>query len=147
MRLAERAMSGEQRKNRHPTHRVARRMWLPLATLLGFAVTPAAAQQASPQPGFDPRQAERQFDARQAEQLRVSRPLLHVPKLSPTEAVADTRKLIDLKAVSVSVADSIPRQQITRVYQPFLGKKVSQADLADIATAIGDLYREAGYHL
>ena len=32
-------------------------------------------------------------------------------------------------------------------YQPYLGKKVSQADLAAIASAISDLYRADGFHL
>ncbi|WP_456745409.1 ShlB/FhaC/HecB family hemolysin secretion/activation protein [Bradyrhizobium sp. USDA 4354] len=37
--------------------------------------------------------------------------------------------------------------RIAAVYQPYLAKKVSQADLAAIAGAISELYREAGFHL
>jgi hemolysin activation/secretion protein len=159
MRSAERAMRGKRQIN----HRAARggaacRTPLPpwrgrasLAVLaclaLAFATAPSAAQQASNQPGFDPRQTERQFDVRQAEQLRASHAPLRLPRLNSTEAPVDSTKSIDLRAVSVSGARAIPSEQIARVYQPFLGKKVSQADLASIATAISDLYREAGYHL
>src|SRR4029077_8001720 len=32
-------------------------------------------------------------------------------------------------------------------YQPYIGKKVSQADLVAIATAVSDAYRAAGFHL
>jgi hemolysin activation/secretion protein len=118
-------------------------LWLALAC----AATPAAAQQTSNQPGFDPRQIERQFDSRQLEQSRASRSALHLPRIERTEVRADSRKLIELRAVSVAGAHAIPPEQIATTYQPFLGKKVSQADLATIAAAITDLYRAAGYHL
>jgi hemolysin activation/secretion protein len=118
-------------------------LWLTLAC----AAAPVSAQQTSNQPGFDPRQTERQFDARQSEQSQASRSGVRLPRFDRTEARADSRKLIELRAVSVAGADAIPREQIARIYQPFLGKKVSQADLAAIAAAITDLYRGAGYHL
>src|SRR5581483_8295882 len=37
--------------------------------------------------------------------------------------------------------------RLAEAWQPFIGKKVSQADLAAIAQAIGDCYRAAGFHL
>jgi hemolysin activation/secretion protein len=117
--------------------------WLALA----FAIVPAAAQQSSNQPGFDPRQTEREFDTRRSEQSRVSRGAVRLPRIERTEAGADSRKLIDLRAVSVSGAHTLSREEIARIYQPFLGKKVSQADLVAIATAISERYREAGFHL
>jgi hemolysin activation/secretion protein len=33
------------------------------------------------------------------------------------------------------------------VYQPYLGREVSQGDLAGIASGISELYRAAGFHL
>ena len=36
---------------------------------------------------------------------------------------------------------------LAAAWQPFVGKKVSQADLVTIATGIGDIYRAAGFHL
>jgi hemolysin activation/secretion protein len=38
-------------------------------------------------------------------------------------------------------------EDLAATWRPYLGKKVSQADLAAIAQAIGDLYRAAGFHL
>src|SRR4030088_3092839 len=136
MRSAERAMFGKRQMN-HRTARggavcrtpsplrpgqtsLAALGWLALA----FATAPAAAQQSANQPGFDPRQTERQFDARQAEQSRASRTALRLPHVNRTEAPADSRKLIELRAVSVTGAHAIPRERIATVYQPFLGKKV-----------------------
>jgi hemolysin activation/secretion protein len=118
-------------------------LWLTLAC----AASPAAAQQTSNQPGFDPGQTERQFDTRQSEESRASRSAVRLPRVNQTEARVDSRKLIDLRAVSVDGAHGLPSEQIAGIYQPFLGKKVSQADLATIAAAISDRYREAGYHL
>jgi hemolysin activation/secretion protein len=119
----------------------------PLWLTLACAAAPAAAQQTSNPPGFDPRQTERQFDARQSEQWRATHGAVRLPRVERTEVPADSSKSIDLRAVSVAGAHAIPAEQIARTYQPFLGKKVSQADLAAIAAAISDLYRAAGYHL
>ncbi len=52
-----------------------------------------------------------------------------------------------LRGVILSGARAIPHDQILRVYQPYLGKRVSQADLAAIAAGVSDLYRAAGFHL
>jgi hemolysin activation/secretion protein len=41
----------------------------------------------------------------------------------------------------------MPAAQLATAYQPYIGKNVSQADLAAIATAISDCYRAAGFHL
>ena len=110
------------------------------------APIPATAQHAN-QPGFDPRQTEKRFDALQSEQTPVSRSALRMPRLSRQEAHADSRPLFDLRQVSLSGAQAIPNDQLVTAYQPYLGKKVSQADLAAIAAAISDLYRAAGFHL
>src|SRR5205085_654253 len=53
----------------------------------------------------------------------------------------------ELRDVIVTGAHAIPADIIAGVYRPFLGKRVSLDALADIAVKIGDLYREAGYHL
>src|SRR5229473_2723405 len=107
---------------------------------------PAKAQQAS-QPGFDPRQTEKRFDASQSEQTPAARSGLQMPRLSRPEARADSKPLVKLRQVSVTGALTIPADQLTTTYQPYLGKKVSQADLVAIAAAISDLYRAAGFHL
>ncbi len=55
--------------------------------------------------------------------------------------------MFKLRGIALTGAQAIPHDQIVRVYQPYLGKKVSPADLAAIAAAIGDAYRAAGFHL
>ncbi|HMI17630.1 MAG TPA: POTRA domain-containing protein, partial [Bradyrhizobium sp.] len=107
---------------------------------------PASAQQAS-QPGFDPRQTEKRFDASQSEQTPATRSALQMPRLSRPEARADSKPLVKLRQVSVTGALTMPADQLITAYQPYLGKKVSQADLVAIAGAISDLYRAAGFHL
>ena len=52
-----------------------------------------------------------------------------------------------LRGIDVGGAQAIPRDRIAAAYQSYLGKKVSQADLATIAGAISDLYRADGFHL
>jgi len=70
-----------------------------------------------------------------------------MPILTRPGGAADTKPLFKLRGVSLTGARAIPREQITRAYQPYLGKSVSQADLAAIAAAVSDLYRAAGFHL
>ncbi len=70
-----------------------------------------------------------------------------MPLLSRPRARADSKPLFDLRQVSLAGARAISDDQLVRTYQPYLGKKVSQADLVAITEAIGDLYRAAGFHL
>ncbi len=55
--------------------------------------------------------------------------------------------MFKLRAVLIEGAHSIPADAIAAAYQPYLGKTVSQADLASIAVAITELYRAAGFSL
>ena len=125
-------------------------MGFALAALLLLAVIapdPARAQQAS-QPGFDPRQTEKRFDALQSQRAAATaRSALPIPGVARSAPAADSRPLVVLRKVSLTGARAVPPEEIARTYQPYLGKKVSQADLAAIASAIGDLYRAAGFHL
>jgi hemolysin activation/secretion protein len=100
------------------------------------------------QPGFDPQQIERRFDESQTGLSARDRSTgLRMPTLSRPQARANSRPLFDLRSVRLTGAHAIPLDQIKRAYQPYLGKKVSEADLSAIAAAIGDVYREAGFHL
>jgi hemolysin activation/secretion protein len=114
-----------------------------LSTLAG--ISQALAQQAN-QPGFDPRQTEKYFDTQSNQQSR-SRTPVQLPALGRSEVGADTRPQFVLRSVSISGADAIAHDRIVSTYQPYLGKQVSQADLAAIVGAISDLYRSTGYHL
>jgi hemolysin activation/secretion protein len=125
-----------------------RRVFAGLVLLVSVTVSPqpSKAQQANP-PGFDPRQTEKKFDASQSEQGPVTRSGLKMPLLARPEVPADSTPLFDLRQVFVSGARALPSDQLATAYQSYLGKKVSQADLAAIAGAISDLYRAAGFHL
>ena len=114
--------------------------------LVSFGLPAANAQQAN-QPGFDPRQTERRFDALESGQTQPTRPGLSLPQLAQPAVGADTRPSFDLRDVVLTGGRAIPRAELIGTYQPYLGKKVSQADLAAIAGAISDLYRAAGFHL
>jgi hemolysin activation/secretion protein len=117
-------------------------------TLLCAVLAPVAAKaQQAAQTGFDPRETERRFDAAQSQQPPHARSALRVPQIARSPDAADSKPMFYLRAVSLEGAAAIPRDQLARVYQPYLGKKVSQADLASIAGGISDLYRAAGFHL
>ncbi|WP_324414361.1 ShlB/FhaC/HecB family hemolysin secretion/activation protein [Bradyrhizobium sp.] len=109
-------------------------------------VFPAHAQQVS-QPGYDPRQTERRFEDQQSSQGAGGRPRLPSPQFAGNGGQGEASPLFVLRHVSITGAATIPRERLVTAYQPYIGKNVSQADLAAIATAISDAYRAAGFHL
>ncbi|WP_247779735.1 ShlB/FhaC/HecB family hemolysin secretion/activation protein [Bradyrhizobium sp. 170] len=70
-----------------------------------------------------------------------------MPQFARPEEQGDSKPLFVLRHVSVTGAVAIPRERLVAAYQPYVGKKVSQADLAAIAAAVSDVYRAAGFHL
>ena len=122
------------------------RLAVACAALLLSATVLARAEQAS-QTGFDPRQTEKHFDDLRSEQSRPARSALRMPALARPAPQADNKPLFVLRGVSLAGASAIPQDQIAKAYQPYLGKRVSQADLAAIATAISETYRSAGFQL
>ncbi|MGY0572733.1 ShlB/FhaC/HecB family hemolysin secretion/activation protein [Bradyrhizobium sp. RDM12] len=116
--------------------------------LLGpiLAGTPQVLAQQANQPGFNPRQPEKYFE-NQTEQESLSRHPVKLPSLGQPNASRDPTPQFVLRGINISGAHVISRDRISALYQPYLGKKVSQADLAAIAGAIGDLYRAQGFHL
>src|SRR5687768_9494319 len=120
-----------------------------LAVSLGLwtiACFPAQAQYAN-QPGYDPRQIEKRFEDQQSSQGANGRPRLPSPQFAGAEGQGDSKPLFELRHVSISGAVAIPQDRLVTTYQPYIGKKVSQADLAAIAAAVSDVYRAAGFHL
>ena len=115
-------------------------LWIIIACL------PAQAQQAN-QPGYDPRQIEKRFDDQQSSQGANGRPRLPSPQFARPEGQGDSSPLFVLRHVSISGAVAIPQERLAATYQSYIGKKVSQADLAAIAAAVSDVYRAAGFHL
>jgi hemolysin activation/secretion protein len=111
--------------------------------LCTLASVSAKAQQS----GFDPRQTAKRFDVPQSGQAPSARSALRMPLVSRPEVTADSKPLFVLHSISLTGAHAIPRERIVSAYQPYLGKRVSQADLAAIAAGVSDLYRAAGFHL
>ena len=111
-----------------------------------FAGVPQAFAQQANQPGFDPRQTEKYFE-NQTERESLSRPPVRLPTVDQPNTGGDTKPQFVLRGINVSGARAISPDRIAAVYQPYVGRKVSQADLAAIAGAISDLYRADGFHL
>ena len=116
--------------------------------LLGptFTRIPQAFAQQASQPGFDPRQPEKYFE-NQTEQESLRRPPVKLPSVGQPNIGGDTTPQFVLRGVNVTGAHAIPHDRIAAMYRSYLGKQVSQADLAAIAGAISDLYRAQGFHL
>src|SRR3954469_6978039 len=115
-------------------------LWIILTCL------PVHAQQAN-QPGYDPRQTEKRFEDQQSGQGSTARPRLASPQFARPEGQGDSRPMFVLRHVSIRGAVAIPQERLAATYQSYIGKKVSQADLAAIAAAVSDVYRAAGFHL
>jgi hemolysin activation/secretion protein len=116
-----------------------------LLALIFTGIPPALAQQAN-QPGFDPRQPEKYFE-NQTERESLSRAPVKLPSVGQPSTGGDSRPQFVLRGIDVVGAHAVPGDRISAVYQPYLGKPVSQADLAAIAGAISELYRGTGFHL
>ena len=115
-----------------------------LTSIVGL---PAQAQQAN-QPAFDPRQTEKRFDdTLQSNQTPGSRPRVPMPQFTQSGGRADTKPMFVLRRVSVSGDTAISHDRLVTAYQPYVGKKVSEADLIAMAGAVSDIYRAAGFHL
>ena len=111
-----------------------------------FTGIPHAFAQQANQPGFNPRQPEKYFE-NQTEQESLGRPPVKLPSVGRPNTGGDTRPQFVLRGINISGAHAIPYDRIAAVYQSYLGRQVSQADLATIAGAISDLYRAQGFHL
>jgi hemolysin activation/secretion protein len=120
-----------------------------------FVSTTALAQQGASQPSFDPRQLERRFDDdTQAPQRSDAKPRTVVPRVSsqpgavsPPPGGRAARTLFKLAAVSVAGSAAVSRDVVAEAWQPYIGKQVTEADLAAIAAAITEKHRQAGYFL
>src|SRR3977135_4449377 len=91
-------------------HRATARFAFATLVLIISAIVssvPATAQQAS-QPGFDPRQTEKRFDASQSGQTPAHTSAVKLRLFSRAEARADSKPLLKLRQVSVTGAMAIP---------------------------------------
>lgn len=118
------------------------------ALVLGlFVISVSAHAQQATSSGFDVRQTERRFEVQDSVQGPNGRRGVAVPGVSRGETQADPTPIVVLRNVSLTGAHAIPPARLAGAWQPFIGRKVSQADLVRIATDIGDAYRGAGFHL
>jgi hemolysin activation/secretion protein len=108
---------------------------------------PAAAQQAARAPQPDIGQTERRFDALEADKRRAKNAAVPMPSVARPAVTADTKPMFRLAGVTVEGATLLSADQLAATYRSYLGKTVSQADLAAIAGRISDLYRTSGFHL
>jgi hemolysin activation/secretion protein len=129
-------------------HCHARRLALVFSALLMLVTAPPVHAQQASQPAYDPRQFDQRFNGEQLERTRGGKPRLPMPGLARSATpTADPTPLFVLRHISIVGATAIPRDHLATAYQPYIGRKVSQADLAAIAAGISDIYRAAGFHL
>lgn len=117
-----------------------------LSALVIMLARPAVGQQARA-PGIDPQQTEKQIDAVEIERRRLLRPLPRTPTVAQPRLQSKAIALFQLNSVSVTGSVAIPSDAMEAVYAPYIGRTVSQTDMEIIASGIGDLYRDAGFHL
>lgn len=133
---------------RRITSREAFRQAVGFAALLMLVTAPPLHAQQTSQPAYDPTQFDQRFSGEQLERTPAERSRLAMPKQArPATPPTDPTPLFVLRHVSIVGATAIPHHQLATAYEPYIGRKVSQADLAAIAANIGDIYREAGFHL
>ncbi|CAN5417708.1 POTRA domain-containing protein [soil metagenome] len=118
-----------------------------VSAMLFLVASPTLLRAQGASTGVDPRQPEKYFDTIGSERLGGARPPLPKPVGSAAPTGVDTKPLFVLHGVSISGARAIAPNAMVASYQAYLGRKVSQADLAAIAEAVTQLYRTAGYHL
>ncbi|MBM3491825.1 MAG: ShlB/FhaC/HecB family hemolysin secretion/activation protein [Alphaproteobacteria bacterium] len=117
---------------------------LPLSALL---VGPAFAQltaQAVVPPGADPGRIERQVEPPRAPPSLGPAPVLPAPA-APAPARPEVR--FRLNAVQLEGTTVLGEAELAPIYRPLLGTEISLVELNNLAGAIGERYRAAGYVL
>jgi hemolysin activation/secretion protein len=119
-----------------------------LITLLAYGtVHTAEAQQGSPGPRLDPALLEKQFEEFRL-QRRSAQPGVRLPTVAPPPpTTTGTGNRFQLSSIVTDGSSLLPEEKLAAIYRPYLGRLVSEADLAAIANQITELYRSAGFHL
>jgi hemolysin activation/secretion protein len=120
---------------------------LAAAVALLFSAASGASAQGRPSPQGDPHQSRSVFEASQEAQPPAMKPRPRMPRLAAPEDQGDTKLIATLTRVTVDGARMIEPERVADAYRPFIGRKVSQADLLKITADVTGLYRRAGYHL
>lgn len=124
----------------------------PSRSWLLFALAVSSVSQAGAQTPVRPAPSIQTQPPTQLEQLeREQRPRVQpsLPRVSGGEAgiIADQAPLFVLTAVQIEGATAIDPAALSDAYGPYIGLKLSQADLIALAAAVTERYRSAGYHL
>ncbi|WP_410052959.1 ShlB/FhaC/HecB family hemolysin secretion/activation protein [Bradyrhizobium sp. SZCCHNS1054] len=132
-----------------PPIALSRRRTRTLIVAVVFAAAGSATAQADPAsaPAFDPRQTEKFFEDLQSRPAPAPPARPRLTTAPQPEVQGKGRPLFVLRGVVLHGAATLGRDQLAAAYQPYLGKPVSQDDLAAIAAAITGQYRAAGFHL
>lgn len=121
---------------------------LPILVSTGFLITSfgtvGAQERSAP---IDPQQIEKQLRSRDLERSRVQRDIPQAPTLKRRSGGASTAPLLVLTEVTIDGARAVDQYALRDAYTPYIGRTMSQADLEDMAGAISEKYRAAGYHL
>lgn len=106
--------------------------------------TVGAQERAAP---IDPQQIERQTQSRDLERSRLHRDVPQAPTLKRSSSAASTKPLLVLTGVEIEGAHAVDQVALSEAYAPYIGRTMSQVDLEEMASAISEKYRAAGYHL
>jgi hemolysin activation/secretion protein len=121
-------------------------MTLSIVLLAGSGTRSALGQAANP--GFDPLQPEKRFDAFKRDQIRgaiaPSIPAGATGNGSPPRSQGPLFLARGFSLVGNHIITSVALEPL---YRPYVGKKISQLDLAELAEAISKFYRAQGFHL
>ncbi|MEZ0221995.1 MAG: POTRA domain-containing protein, partial [Tardiphaga sp.] len=132
---------------RRITHSSLRVYLIAIAAILLFLGNlPSTASAQVVGPGFDPLQPEKRFDALKQEQAGRD-----TPRLPATANVASARSgsgaTFEVRGFSIVGNQTIANDEFQPLYQRYVGRKISERDLAELAEKITGLYRARGYHL
>lgn len=108
---------------------------------------PAHAQSDRRPPPIQP--ADQGLAQKRVERLQETRTEVSVPtaRSVPDQPAGEERALFTLAAVRIEGGSPLASSDIEALYQGRLGKPISQAGLAALASEISQRHRDAGYHL
>jgi hemolysin activation/secretion protein len=107
-----------------------------------LAACPAAAQ--STTTASDPTQIEQRVDDKQPRRPAVLEPHLDILPKSQVTSTADKFSFV-LSAVIIDGATAFSRADLAPLYGKYLARKVTEVEVQEIAQAVTQVYRDAGY--
>ncbi len=119
-----------------------------LTILISMSLAGQPPAKAAESTNVDSGLAERKAKDRERKQQRAkNQPNLATTARASQDVSASHDPLFTLKSVEIAGASAIRPEALSKAYQAYLGRPVSEADLAKIAEAITQSYQTAGYLL